>query len=145
MGKDFGIGLKGDDGSAEVCSAHLLNVALGYTPAKGHAVGFTVAAHFGQQAYRQGVDARNANPVQPAGNLIVALVEFAAGVQHREHHLERRFAFLRHEADGDAPPVVGYSNGAVAVDANVYVFTISPKRLVYGVVYHFVNEVVQAS
>src|SRR5205085_4735015 len=56
---------------------------------------------------RQGVDDRDADAVEAAGDLVALAAELAAGVKGREHDLGRRDArVLGVLVDGDAPAVV---------------------------------------
>ena len=56
-----------------------------------------VAADLHQQALRQRVDDRDADPVQATGDLVATAVsELAAGVQDGQHDLDRRTALLLH-------------------------------------------------
>ena len=66
-----------------------------------------VAPDGGDQLLRQRVDDAGADAVQAAGGLVVAVLELAAGVEHREDHLERALAGLRVLVDRDAAAVVG--------------------------------------
>ena len=66
----------------------------------------------GDQQRRKRVDARDADAVQTSRDLVAALVELTAGVEHRQHHFERRFALLL--------VVVGRNASAVVLDADVH-------------------------
>ncbi len=67
---------------------------------------------------RQRVDDRDADAVQTAGNLVAVVVEFAAGVQHRQHDFGRRLA-AGVLIDRDAAAVVDDRHRAVDVERDV--------------------------
>jgi hypothetical protein len=96
-----------------------------------------------RQMIRQRVDDRHADAVQPAGNLVAVVVEFAAGVEHRHHDFGRRAPFFGLDADRDAAPVVDHADRAVAVDRHLDVIAESGQRLVDRVVDDFENHVMQ--
>ena len=91
------------------------------------------------------VDARNADAVETAGDLVVGAVELAAGVEDREHDLDRGLVLGRVHVDRDAAAVVLDSERAVWVDDDVDHRAVARERLVNGVVYYFVNQVVVAA
>ena len=66
---------------------------------------------------REGVDHRDADAVQAAGDLVAAAVaELAAGVQDGEHDLEGRALFLLHDRDRNTAAVVDDRDRAVRMD-----------------------------
>ena len=107
--------------------------------------GVAVAVDLHEQALGEGVDDGHADAVQAAGDLVAAAVaELAAGVQHREHDLDRRAALLLHRRDGDAAAVVGDGDRVVGVDRDGDLGAVAGEGLVDGVVHDLVDEVVQA-
>ena len=80
--------------------------------------------------------------MQPSGNLVGAVVELAAGVQHGQNDLRRRFAFGRVHVGRDAAAVVLDRDRAVQVDDDLDGIAVAGQRLVDGVVHQFVNQVV---
>ncbi len=73
---------------------------------EGHLVLMTIALDRGDQLARQRVDDAGADAVKAAGRLVVARLELAAGVEHREDHLERALLGLRMHVHGNAAAVV---------------------------------------
>ena len=65
-----------------------------------------VAPHGGRQLARQRIDDAGADAVQAARRLVVAGLELAAGVEHREDHLERALLRLRVHIHRDAAAIV---------------------------------------
>ena len=109
----------------------------------GLLVDLAVAPDFQIQGLGQGVDDRDADAVQPAGDLVAVVVELAAGVEHRQHHFGRRTAALV-EVDRNAAAVVDHGHGVVDVDRDVDLVAVAGERLVYRVVDDLVDEVMQA-
>ena len=72
-----------------------------------------------------------------------AAAKLAAGVQDRQHRLERRLARLGVQVARNAAPVVGDRQPAVGVHRHVDLRRPAGQRLVDGVVHHFESEVVQ--
>ena len=62
---------------------------------------------------RERVHDRRADAVQTARDGVAAAAELAAGVQHREHDLDRRLAFGLVHVDRDAAAVVDDAHAAV--------------------------------
>ena len=103
-----------------------------------------VAPNAQQKPRRQRVDDRDADAMQPAGNLVGVLVEFPAGVQLGHDDLGRRDAFLVVDAGRNPAPVVADRNRAVGVEGNGDELGVARQRLIDGVVDHLVDHVVQA-
>ena len=78
-----------------------------------------VAAHLEVEALRERVDDRDADAVQPAGDLVAAAVaELAAGVQGRHHDLGRRALLLLVLLDRDPAAVVGDGDAVVGMEGD---------------------------
>ncbi len=101
---------KGDLGAALLGLAGRLQRSHGVTTAVGLAPDLAVAADLQFQPFGKGVDDRDADTVQAAGNLVGVIVELAAGVQHGQDDLGRRAAFGRVHIGRDAAPVVNNRN-----------------------------------
>ena len=96
------------------------------------------------QLGRQRVDDAGADAVQAAGGLVVALLELAAGVEHREDDFERALLRRRVLVDRNAAAVVGDGDrAAVLVERDDDVRGEAVHRLVDGVVEHLPDEMVQ--
>jgi len=86
--------------------------------------------------------------VQTTGHLVAVAAKLSAGVQHGEHHFECTLAFVWAAwvwVDWNAAAVVGNRAGAVFVQRNDHLGAIAGHGLVYCVVDHFPDEVMQTS
>ena len=81
--------------------------------------------------------------MQAAGDLVAVVVEFAAGVKHREHDLCRR-STARVLIRRDTTPVVDDRDGSVDVNRDVDLVTETRERFVDRVVDDFVDKVMQS-
>ena len=93
----------------------------------------------------QRIDDRNAHAVQTAGVLVVALGEFAAGVQLGQDQFDPGHLFSRMHVDRHAPALVRDGDRVVPVERDTDLLAVPGKRLVDAVVDHFVDEVVRAA
>ena len=97
--EDLRIGLEEHRRAGAARRADLLQAAGRLALLEGHLVLMTVALHRGDQLARQRVDDAGADAVQAAGRLVVAGLELAAGMEHREDHFERALLGLRMHVD----------------------------------------------
>ena len=106
----------------------------------------TVAADLDVEALRQRVDDRDADPVQATGDLVAAAVaELAAGVQDRQHDLDRRAVLLLHHRDRNPGAIVGHGHAVVWMDRDHDAVAAAGKRLVDGVVDDLIHEMVESA
>src|SRR5690606_29481329 len=96
------------------------------------------------QPVGQGVDHRDADAVQAAGDLVGVLVELTAGVQLGHDDLGRRHALALVDVGGDAAAVVGDGDRTVLVEGDLDQVGVAGEGLVDGVVDHLIDHVVQA-
>ena len=82
--------------------------------------------------------------MQAAGYFVTLGIEFSAGVQLRHHHLRRRNALVLMHVNRNPAAVVDDSDGVVQMDGHIDLGGIPRQRLIHRVVYHFVDQVVQA-
>ena len=73
-------------------------------------VDLALAAHFGAEIFRQGVDAADAYAVQTARYLVGAFVELAAGMKHCEHHFKSAFMLFLMHVHGYAAAIVDHGD-----------------------------------
>ena len=99
----------------------------------------------GDQLLRQRVDHAGADAVQAAGGAIGPVLEFPAGMERREDHLQRARAALGMAVHGHPAAVVGDGHGRpVGVQRHLHVLGVAVHRLVHRVVEDLPNKVVQA-
>ncbi|MDR6304418.1 hypothetical protein GGQ85_002125 [Nitrobacter vulgaris] len=89
------------------------------------------------------VDHRDADAVQPTGDLVGILIEFSAGVQLRHDDFSRGNAFTLVNVDGNAATVVAYGHRIVGVEDDLDGGGMSSQRFVDGVVDYFIDHMVQ--
>ena len=103
-----------------------------------------VAANLDLQLLGEGVDDRDADAVQAAGDLVTAAVaELAAGVQDGEDDLDRRPALFLVHRDRDAAAVVDDRDGIVGMDPDRDLGAVTREGLVDGVVHDLVDQMMQ--
>ena len=112
-------------------------------PGELHLVDLAVTMDLDHQPLRQCVHYGCAHAVQTSRDLVAALVELTAGVEHRQHHFERRFALLLVVVGRNTAAVVPDGDGVVLVDRHVDVGAVARQRLVDRVVHDLVNQVVE--
>ena len=88
--KDCGIGMKVDGRPGAAGSAQLLQRSDRLALLEPHLPLVAIAPDGRDQLARERVDHARADAVQPAGGLVIALLELSTGMEHREDHLERR-------------------------------------------------------
>ena len=82
--------------------------------------------------------------MQAAGDLVAVAAELAAGVQLRQHDLERRHARALDLVDRDAAAAVAHGDRVVGVDRDLDRVVVARERLVDGVVDDLLDEVMEA-
>jgi hypothetical protein len=102
-----------------------------------------VLPDFQFEPFREGVDDRDADPVQAAGDLVGPLLELAAGVQDGEGDFRGGFLLRRVHARRDAAAVVHDRDAAVDMERDFDRFAEAGHVLVHAVVHDFVDEVVE--
>jgi hypothetical protein len=84
-------------------------------------------------------------PCRPPASLVIALLELATRVEHRENDFERTLLRLRVLVHRNAAAVVAHRyRGAVLVQRQRDVRGVAVHRFVYGVVEDFPHQVMQA-
>ena len=125
---------------------HRFQVGHGYAPVVGLPVALTVTAHLDDEPLGQGVDHTDAYAVQTARDLVALPAELAAGVELGHDDLDGRAVVLfGHDSNGDTPAVVDDAHGRIGADSDVDAGAVAGQSLVYRVVDHLIDEMVQAS
>ncbi len=109
------------------------------------AIDLAVAADLGDEPFGERVHDRGADAVQAAGDLVAVAAELAAGMQLREHDLERRHALARDDVHRDARAAVDDRDRVVGVDRDADVVVPAGERLVDGVVDDLRDQVMEAA
>ena len=95
---------------------HLLQRLFRHPVDVGLLIDVAVSTYRQPKFLGQRVDHGHAHTMQPAGNLIAAVIEFAARVKRRHDDLGSRYAFFRMDVDRDTTPIVPHGNGFTRVD-----------------------------
>ena len=143
--KNLRVGLEEDGGARAPRRTDLLQGARRLSLPEGHLVLKPVALDGGDELTRQRVDHARADPVEAAGRLVVAGLELAARVEHREDHLEGALLRLGMGVDRYAAAVVfDGDRRAVLVEGHANVRRVAIHGLVDGVVERFPDQVMEA-
>ena len=143
--KYFFIRLEGDDRTGVGSLAHDLHVVERLALRILLYEDLPFAVDLGAQVRRECVDAGDAHAVQTAGHLVAVLAELAAGVEDRQHDLQRTALFLLVQAGRDTAAVIGNRNRIVGIDGDDDVVAIAGQRLVDRVVHHLIDQMVQTA
>ena len=105
----------------------------------------SIAADLNLQPLGKGIYNRCAYAVQTAGYLVSAAAELAARMQDRKYDLNRRKSRLFLDVNRNATTVILYRDRIVRIDLHLNVAAVSSERLVHGVVYYLIHQVMEAS
>ena len=141
--EDVAIGLEGHDCTRRIDLTHNLHRRSGSTLAVRLTIDLTIAMYLSDQFHRKGIHARYTYTVQTTRYFITVLIEFTAGVQHRQHDFESRLALLLVHIGGDTSTVILYGDRVVLVDGYLDVGAITRQSLVDRVIDNLINQVVQ--
>ena len=106
-------------------------------------VGPAVALDFQLQPFGKRIHHRHAHAVETAGDLVIRVVEFPAGMELRHHQLGGGALLGGMLADRNAAAVVLDRHRAVEVNGDVHAVAIARERLVDRVVDDLVDHVVK--
>ena len=140
--ENLGIGPERDFRAALLRRAGDLQIALRLAARVFLLEHLAVAPDLEVELLRQRVDDRHADAVQAAGDLVAVVVEFAAGVQHRQHDFGRRSP-AGVLIGGNAAAVVDDRDRTVDVNRDVDLIAETGEGLVDRVVDDLVDEMVQ--
>jgi len=91
------------------------------------------------------VDDGDADTVQPAGNLVAAAAELAAGVQNGQDDLDGRASLALDVVDRDAATVVEHPHATVGQQRDLDAVAVAGQSFVDGVVHDLGDQVMQAA
>src|SRR5881409_63760 len=143
--EDRGVRLEPDGRAGALRLADHLELLRRLAALERHVMALAVAVHPHLQLLRQRVDYGDPHPVQPARHLVGRLVELAAGVEHRQRHLDPRLLLGLVNVDRNAAAVVDHGDGIVLVDGDVNPGGKTGQGLVHRIVHHLVDEMVEAT
>ena len=144
LGKNLAIGEKGHLGAPALGLAGDGQGRGGLAPLVALVIDLAVPADLHLQVGGQGVDHRDADAVEAAGDLVGAGIELAAGVEAGHDHLHRGQVFPGVQVHGNAPAVVFHGDAVIRMDGDLDVVAMPAHGLVDGVVHHLVDQVVEA-
>ena len=140
----FRVGQKADQSSSALGRADDLELGRFGAPLVFLLIDLAVAVNLHLGPLRQGVDHRDADAVQTAGNLVGLVVELAAGVELGHDHFHGRDLFRGVHIHRDAPAVVQNTDRVVGVNGHLDPVAITGQGFVDAVVHHLVNQVMKA-
>ncbi len=91
------------------------------------------------------IDHRDADAMQTAGDLVGAVIELAAGVQHGHDDFGGGAPFFGVDVDRDAAAVVRHGHGFVGVNGDHHPVAMTRQGLVDGVIHNLEHHVMQAA
>ena len=141
--EDERVRLEGDPRAALVRDSRLLDRRYRVTALISLGVDLAAAPHLHLERLGERIHHRDADAVQPAGDLVRSLVELPAGVKLGHHHLRCGDAFGGMQLHGDAAAVVIDGDARVDVDGDRDARALTRQRLVDGVVHDLEDEVMQ--
>src|SRR5436305_1298569 len=143
-GEDLGVRPEADLGAGAITVADRVDGPLGEAAVVGLEPGLPLAPDLQLQGLGEGVDHRDADAVEAAGDLVGVLVELTARVQLGHDDLGRRPSLFLVDVDRDAAAVVLHRHRVVGVDGDVDPRAVARLGLVDRVVDHLEDHTVQA-
>jgi hypothetical protein len=104
----------------------------------------TISADFHFKGFRNRINAFRADAVETSGYLVGALSELTAGVEGRHNEFEGRNLIFGMDIDGDTSTVILDGAGAIEMEGDGNIFTITGEGFIDGIVDDFENAVVKA-
>ncbi len=143
--EDLKVGQERDRRPGLLRRAHLLEVGRGLAAGELLVEELATALDLDVEPRREGVDHRDADAVQAAGDLVAVAAEFAAGVELRQHHRHCGEPLVLHHVGGNARAVVGDRDRVVRMQDDFDEVGAARHGLVDGVVDHLEDEVMEAA
>jgi hypothetical protein len=117
-------------GVALAYAAHHFKLGRDLSVLEADVVFLAVALDPGLELLRQGIDHGDAHAVQSAGDFIVLVAEFSAGMQAREDQLDAGYFFLGMDVHRHAAAIIGHRQGIVLEQDDVDFLGVTRERLV---------------
>ena len=106
---------------------------------------FYIASDVQFQIIRKRIDDRDSDAVQAAGDFVGAVVEFAAGVQHRHDDFGRGAAFFGVDVHRDAAPVIRHRHRFIGVNRDHHAIAMTGQCLIDCVINYLEHHVVKTA
>ena len=123
--------------------ADLFQIGRLVAAGEGHVVLLAVALDPDFEMTGQRVHYRHADPVQAAGEAVVAVGELAAGVQAGQDQFDAGNALFGVQVHRHPAPIVGHRQRTVGVQNHLHNRGVAGKRFVHAVVNHFLSQVIR--
>ena len=104
----------------------------------------TISVNGNMQFATQRIHATHPYPMQSSGYFVRIFIKFTSRMQYRHYHFQCTPVFLGMQSCWDTTPVIRNGDRIVFIDGNHNVVTMASKRFINGVIYHFINEVMQS-
>ena len=122
----------------------LLQVIADLSPFKPLIVDDPVLADVHLQPLGERIYHGCADAVQSAGDLVIAIPELAAGMEHGKYHFHGRSSGLGMDPDRDTASVVPDRHRSVRVQRHLDLGTVSRQMLIHRIIHDLIDQVVQA-
>ena len=143
LGENFRIRLEMNGGPGLLAGAYLFEFTCFQAVFIGLPVDFSVALYLGHGSHAQGIDHRNTDTMETAGNLVGGMVELATGMEGGHDQFQGRHIFRRMHIHRNTATVILNRDRIILVDNNAYLRAVACKGLIYGVVDHLVDQMMQ--
>ena len=107
---------------------------------ESHVIDFAVARYFHLEPFGKRVRAFRADAVQAAGIFVSALSKFSAGMQIRQHQLDRWHLPFRMNIDRNAAAIVANGDRSIDMNGHFDLGAKSREMFVNGVIEDFENQ-----
>jgi hypothetical protein len=138
--KMVGSGLKGHTGAGFLCFLHTADFSQGQPSGISLSKPVSVTVHFHIQFFRQGIDDRDTNPMEPAGNFVSVAAKFSTGMKDGQYCFQRGFTRLAVNLDGNSPAIVRYQLLHYRHNGDCYFCAVTCQGFINAVVNHFVHQ-----
>jgi hypothetical protein len=101
------------------------------------------AVNVGLQPLTEGVDNTDANSMQPSCDFVRFVIKFSTSVKSGKNNLQGTYVSLFMEFNRNAPAVILDGTGAIGVDVDDYIVTITCEGLIDGIIQDLIDQMVQ--
>ena len=104
---------------------------------------FAVTLYLYLHVLTEGIYHGNAYAMKAAGNLVAITAELAPGMEHRQNNLHGRLAGFM-QVNRNAAAIIGNGDAVVLMNHHVDIRAVACQRLIYGIVHHLVDKVMES-